>query len=267
MTPAEADLAPGTAGRPPRRSLGWWPAAGALLASVAWSWSALEIEPGRLFAGLPRMGEFFGRMVPPDWSVARTVLRSTGETLQVALLGTVLAVVASLPLGLLAAANLTPRALHQPVKWLLAGLRAIPLILLALFFVSTVGLGAFPGILAIAVHSTGMLGKFYAEAMEAAGSGPVLALDSVGATWFQRVRFAVLPQVAPDLVRDTLFRFELNFRESIVLGLVGAGGIGFYIQLYIRAFQYEKVATLTLVVLVLVVVVEQVSSMVRRRLR
>ena len=141
------------------------------------------------------------------------------------------------------------------------------MILLALMFVSVVGLGPFPGVLAVALHSTGMLGKFYAEAFENARRGPIEALDSAGASWWQRIRFGILTQVAPDLARDSLFRFELNLRESLVLGLVGAGGIGFYIQLYIRAFQYDKVATLTVVVLLLVVLVEQLSVAIRHRLR
>jgi phosphonate transport system permease protein len=128
-------------------------------------------------------------------------------------------------------------------------------------------LGPFPGVLAIAVHSTGMLGKFYSEAIENARPGPIEALDSAGGTWWQRLRFGIVPQVAPDLARDTLFRFELNLRDSLVLGLVGAGGIGFYIQLHIRSFQYDKVATVTIVILVMVVVIEQISVTVRRRLR
>ncbi len=237
------------------------------IAVVAWAWSGSDFALGKLVVGMPRMAEFFGRMVPPDLEVAATVLQATGETVQIALLGTVLSAVASFFLGVLAATNLTPSWIHQPVRWLLSILRAIPMILLALIFVSTVGLGPFPGVLAVAVHSTGMLGKFYAEAFENARRGPIEALDSAGATWWQRVRFAVLTQVAPDLARDTLFRFELNFRDSLVLGLVGAGGIGFYIQLYIRAFQYDKVATLTIVVLLVVVLVEQVSVAVRHRLR
>lgn len=237
------------------------------IALVAWSWNGSDFALGKLVTGAPRMGEFFGRMIPPDTEVAMTVLQATGETVQIALLGTVLSAVASFFLGVLAATNLTPSWVHQPIRWLLSILRAIPMILLALVFVSTVGLGPFPGVLAVAVHSTGMLGKFYAEAFENARRGPVEALDSAGATWWQRVRFAILTQVAPDLARDTLFRFELNFRDSLVLGLVGAGGIGFYIQLYIRAFQYEKVATLTIVVLAMVVLVEQISVSVRHRLR
>ena len=238
-----------------------------LVALVAWCWIGTEFDPAKLLRGMPRMVEFFARMMPPDLAVARTVVVATVETLQIALFGTLLSAAASCVLGLAAAANLTARRIHQPVKWLLSILRAIPVLLLALLFVSTVGLGPFPGVLAVAFHSTGMLGKFYAEAFENARPGPLEALDSAGATWLQRVRFGVLPQVGPDLARDTLFRFEMNLRESLALGLVGAGGIGFYIQLYIRAFQYDKVATLTIVVLLMVVLVEQASVSVRRRLR
>ena len=234
---------------------------------IAWAWAGTEFDPGKLAAGLPRMAEFFARMVPPDMTIARTVFVSTVETLQIALLGTAIGAVASLVLGLLAASNLTPRWVHQPVKWLLGIVRGIPVILLALLFVSSVGLGPFPGVLAVAVHSTGMLGKFYAESFEGAARGPIEALRTTGADWWQLVRFAVLPQIAPDLARDTLFRFEMNLRESLVLGLVGAGGIGFYIQLYARSFHYEKVATLTLVVLAMVVAIEQLSVFVRGRLR
>ncbi len=234
---------------------------------VAWSFTGLDFDLKRLLTSFPRMAEFIGRMFPPNMSVAKTVFSSTVETLQIAFTGTVLSAIISFPLGLLGAENLSPGWVHQPVKWILGILRGIPIILLALMFVSTVGLGPFPGILAIAIHSTGMLGKFYAEAFENARPGPLEALDSAGANWLQKVRFGVLTQVSPDIVRDTLFRFELNLRESLILGLVGAGGIGFYIQLYIRSFQYDKVATLTIVVLVMVVIVEQLSVAIRRRLR
>ncbi len=238
-----------------------------LVVLVAWSFSDLDIDLKELVTSFPRMAEFIGRMIPPDTAVAKTVLASTVETLQIAFAGTVLSALVSFPLGILGAENLSPRWAHQPVKWLLGILRGIPVILLALMFVSTVGLGPFPGVLALAFHSTGMLGKFYAEAFENARPGPLEALDSAGATWFQKVHFGVITQVAPDLARDTLFRFELNLRESLILGLVGAGGIGFYIQLYIRSFQYEKVATLTIVVLFMVVLVEQLSVAIRKRLR
>ena len=253
----------------PRLIDSMWRAGGLLflVILIAWAWSGTDFNIKKLLNSMPRMAEFFGRLIPPDMTVAKTVFVSTGETVQIALFGTFISAIASVFLGLLAAENISPRWVSQPMKWFLAVLRGIPVILLALMFVSTVGLGPFPGVLAIAFHSTGMLGKFYAEAIESARSGPLEALDSVGASLWQRVRFGILTQVGPDLARDTFFRFELNLRESLVLGLVGAGGIGFYILLYIRAFQYEKVATLTVVVLLMVVMVEQISVAIRRRLR
>ncbi|HSG32589.1 MAG TPA: phosphonate ABC transporter, permease protein PhnE [Thermodesulfobacteriota bacterium] len=232
-----------------------------------WSSKGADFQTSKLIEGLPRMAEFFSRMVPPDMSVAQTVFKSTIETIQIALFGTFLSAIMSFFAGILAAENITPAYINRPVKWLLAMLRGIPVILLALLFVSTVGLGPFPGVLAIALHSTGMLGKFYSEAMENAKIGPIEALQATGANFAQKIRFGILTQVAPDLVRDTLFRFELNLRESLILGLVGAGGIGFYILLYIRSFQYEKVATLTLVVLIAVVIIEQISISIRKSLR
>lgn len=244
-------------------------AAGILLLVLlfAWAMAGADVQLSRMLAGGPRLVDFLSRLYPPDTEAAATVFQATLETLQIALAGTFLSILASIILGVLAAANLTPEWVYQPVKWLLGALRGIPLILLALMFVAIVGLGPFPGVLAITVHSTGMLAKFYSEAFENARRGPIEALDSAGATWWQRIRFGILPQVAPDLARDTLFRFELNFRDSLILGLVGAGGIGFYIELYTRGFQYGKVATLTIVVLLMVIIVEQISVAVRGRLR
>ena len=238
----------------------------ALVLALAWAWVG-TVETGRLGQALPRVLDFIGRLVPPDLSVTETVVRATFETIQIALLGTAISALASLPLGLAAAVNLSPAWIHQPTKWMLGVLRGIPILLLALMFVTAVGLGPFPGVLAVAVHSTGMLGKFYAEAFENARGGVLEALDSTGGSWLQVVRFGVFPQVAPDLARDTMFRFELNLRESLVLGLVGAGGIGLWVQSYIRSFQYAKVGTLTIVVLLMVVVVEQASVAIRKRLR
>ena len=241
----------------------------AVAALIVWAWVSSEFDLGSVVAGIPRMAEFVGRMTPPDLSegVRRAVWASTLETVQMALLGTFFSAIASLVLGLMAANNLAPPWLSNPVKMLLGTLRAIPVILLALLFVSSVGLGPLPGILALAVHSTGMLGKFYSEAFENANAGAIEALDSAGASWLQKVRYGVVTQVGPDLARDTMFRFELNLRESLVLGLVGAGGIGFYVQLYVGSFQYQRVATLTIVVVVIVVLVEQASVLIRWRLR
>jgi phosphonate transport system permease protein len=234
---------------------------------VAWGISSINVNDDALRSSPARIVDFISRAAPPDMSVLETAVQAAIETLQIAFIGTLLSALVSFPLGLLAAANLTPSWVHLSVKSLLTILRAVPVILLALLFVSALGLGPFPGVLAVAVHSTGMLSKFYAEAFENARAGPVEALDSAGATWWQKVRYGVLSQITPDLARDSLFRLELNIREAEILGLVGAGGIGFYIQLYSRAFQYQKVAMMTIVVVVIAIIVEQASVALRRRLR
>ena len=236
-------------------------------ALVVWAWVATDIDAGRVADSGDRIGAFFDRMFPPDWSVLPTVIQGSLETFHIALLGTVASIVLSLVLGVLAARSVTPPVIHVPLKWLLATIRAIPLILVAMLMVGAVGLGPLPGILAIAFHSTGMLAKFYAEAIESLPAGSLAALDSAGATWLQKLRFGAWPLIAPDMVRDTLFRFELNIRESLVLGLVGAGGIGFYIQTYVRTFQYDKAATLTIVVVIFVVLIELLNHVVRAALK
>ena len=234
---------------------------------VLWAFRWSEFDLGVLLGSGDRFAEFFSRLVPPDWSVAKLVLESTIETLMIALAGTALAVVFSLPLGFLAAANVSPPWIGHPVRWLLGMIRSIPLIVVALLFVSAVGLGPFPGMLAIAFHSVGMLGKFYAEEFETAEAGVLEAVRGTGATWAQTVRFGLIPQSIPQLVAFTVYRLEMNFRDAAVLGLVGAGGIGYYIVLYVRGFQYERVAVLLVVVIAVVFALDYLTLAVRRWVR
>ncbi len=239
----------------------------AIAGLVVWSWIASDIDAGKLASSGGRLLDFLTRMVPPDLSVLPVVIEASVETLHIAVLGTVGCIFFSVLFGLLAAETLTPAWVHLPVKGLLATVRSIPLILVAMLMVGAVGLGPLPGILAIAFHATGMLGKFYAEAIEGVDREPLAALESSGATVLQRLRYGAWPQMAPNVVRDTLFRFEMNLRESLILGIVGAGGIGLYIQTYVRTFQYQKVATLTIVVVLFVVLIELLNSVIRRVLR
>lgn len=234
---------------------------------VVLAWYDLGLDTTRLGTSGGRLLDFLQRMVPPDLSVLGIVTEAALETVEIALIGTALSIVMSVPLGLLAAGTVTPAWVHVSVKWLLAAIRGIPLILVAMIMVGAVGLGPLPGVLAIAFHSTGMLAKFFAEAFESVDNRPIAALSSAGASAIQIHWFGTLPQIAPDLLRDVMFRFELNLRESLVLGLVGAGGIGFYIQIYIRSFQYQKVATLTIVILIMVIAIEAITYALRRVLR
>ena len=255
--------------RIPRPSLlGWAAKAAAALGTIgvlAWSWRGTEFRPLLLAESLPRIGEFLGRMVPPDWSVWKVVARASLETLEIALLGTFIGLVISFPLGFLASSNLTPWWAHHPAKVLLGLVRSVPLILLALLFVVAVGLGPFPGVLAISFHSVGMLGKFCAEAFENTDRRIVEAIEGTGASRTQILRFGVLPQVMPQIVSFALYRLELNIRDATILGLVGAGGIGYYITLYIRGFQYDKVAALCLVIFAMVLGVDLIAFLVRKR--
>ena len=215
----------------------------------------------------PRFTDFFARLVPPDWSVLGLVVHSTVETLMIAFAGTAIATVVALPLGFLAASNVSPPWLSHPIKWLLGALRSIPLIVVAMLCVASVGLGPFPGMLAIAFHSVGMLGKFYAEEFETAEPGILNAVRGTGADWAQTLRYGLFPQSVPQVVAFTVYRLEMNFRDAAVLGLVGAGGIGYYIQVYVRGFQYEKVAVLLAVIVAVVTLLDQLTFWVRRSVR
>lgn len=244
---------------------GFWPSV-LVGGAVLWAAVSSDVDLVRVASSGGRIAEFVGRMIPPDLSVMPEVVEGTAETLRIAILGTLGAVLASVPLGLLAAETLAPPWVHRPVRMLLALVRAIPLILVAMLMVGAVGLGPLPGMIAVAFHASGMLGKFYAEAIDGVSRAPVEALESSGASLLQQLRFGIWPQMAPVVMRDTIFRFELNLRESLILGIVGAGGIGFYIQTYVRSFQYDKAATVTLAVVVLVVLIEAVNAAMRRRL-
>ncbi len=244
-----------------RRAALWLVPGGAVL----WALAGADIEAARIIGAGARLADFLGRMVPPDLSVWRDMMTGLAETLRIAVLGTLFAVVLSAGLGALASETLAPAAVWRPVRAVLAVIRAIPLILVAMLMVGAVGLGPLPGILAVTFHATGMLAKFYAEAIDNVSAAPVAALESAGATRAQRLRFGVWPQMAPVVLRDTVFRFELNLRESLILGIVGAGGIGLHVQTYVRSFQYEKAATVTLAIIALVLVSEAVNTALQRR--
>ena len=236
-----------------------------LLVLCYWSAAAVEFSARKLIDGLPYMKDFLQRMYPPDWSILPKVWTETLLTVQLAWISTVIAAILSMPIGFLAAANIfESKILRSIVIFFLNADRAIDSLILALFFVSAVGLGPFPGTLALAIHSVGMLGKLFADSIEAIDKGPVEALQSAGAGKLAIIRWAVWPQVAPHFISYILFRFELNVRVAVVLGLVGAGGIGFLLTQYMRLFQYQKVATVLLVILGLVMIVDFFSSKLRK---
>lgn len=232
-----------------------------------WCATAVDFSWQKLVEGGPHMLDFLQRMFPPDWSILRKVLQETLTTMQLAWISTVAATLISLPIGFIAAGSIFhSRLLRGVTIFILNADRSIDSLILALFFVSAVGLGPFPGTLALAIHSVGMLGKLFADAIDAVDRGPIEALESAGAGRLATVRWAIWPQVAPHFVSYFLFRFELNVRAAVVLGVVGAGGIGFQLMQSLRLFKYQEVCTMVLVILALVMAMDFFSSKVRKAL-
>jgi phosphonate transport system permease protein len=237
-----------------------------ILGAIAWSAVETEVSLSRMIEGLPFMWDFLRRMVPPDLSVLGNALRGAMETIQIAVVGTAVAAVLALPLGFAAARNAAPPWLFYWARSLLNAFRAVDTLVYALFFVAAVGLGPFPGVLAVMVYTATVLAKLYSEAIEAIEPGPVEAVRATGATTLQVLRWGVLPQLMPQFLSFTLYRFETNIRAAAVLGFVGAGGIGFYIQTYLRLLNYPAAATVLLVLIGLVMIVDFASSRLRARL-
>lgn len=242
---------------------------GVVVAIHVLAWQATEISPGALVQGWRGMADFVEQAIPPDlsWEVLGPSIEAAGVTLYIGLLGTTLSIPFALVLAVLAARSATTGSLtYQAARSLLSFLRSVPDVVFALIFVTAVGLGPFAGVLALVFHNTGVMGKLWAEAMEEADHGPQEALRVHGASRVQVVTHAVVPTVMPQLVGLLLYRFDVNVRSSLVLGLVGAGGIGFLINQSIKLFRFDEMVTHILVVLVLVVLVDQLSAYVRRRI-
>jgi phosphonate transport system permease protein len=243
-----------------------WAAWAVILGAIVWSAVETEVSLGRMIEGLPFMWDFLRRMIPPDLSVLGNALRGAMETIQIAVVGTAVAAVLALPMGFAAARNAAPPWLFYWARSLLNAFRAVDTLVYALFFVAAVGLGPFPGVLAVMVYTATVLAKLYSEAIEAIEPGPVEAVRATGATTLQVLRWGVLPQLVPQFLSFTLYRFETNIRAAAVLGFVGAGGIGFYIQTYLRLLNYPAAATVLLVLIGLVMIVDFASSRLRARL-
>ena len=242
--------------------------AGALAIAAAFIWSAwsTEVSLGRLVEGVPFMVDFLGRMLPPDLRVLGQALRGALQTLQIAIVGTGVGAVLALPVAFAAARNTSPRWTFYWTRSALNAFRAVDTLVYALFFVAAVGLGPFPGVLAVVVYTATVLAKLYSEAIEAMDPGPVEAVEAVGATRFQVLRWGVVPQLLPQFLSFTLYRFETNIRAAAVLGFVGAGGIGFYIQTHLRLLNYPAASTVLLALVAMVMLVDFGSSRLRARL-
>jgi phosphonate transport system permease protein len=224
------------------------------------------LTPDRLAGGLSRLWNFLAQAVPPDPARLGAVARATLETLEMAVVGTTLGAILSLPVGLLAARNTSPHpAVYAVARALVAFLRAVPDLVWGLIFVVAVGLGPAPGILAIAVDVIGFCGRFFAERIEEVDPGPSEALRAAGATRLGVILGAVVPASFASFVASTLFSLESSVRSAVVLGLVGAGGIGVELATSMQLLRYDEALTAILVIFAVVVAVERLSAAIRRR--
>lgn len=255
----------------------------AIVAIYVWSITGTDASPQELIAGIPNIWNFLVRLMPPTWVMVEEtvaigpwtlgtvtvseVVPALIETIQMAIIGTSIAIVLSLPFSFLAARNVAPhRLVYQGMRFLLNVNRAIPDIIIALVFVAAVGLGPFSGVLAIAIGSIGTTAKLYAEAIEAIDPAQVQAVRATGAGRIQTFVYGVAPQAMPLMASYSLLLFEGNVRSASILGIVGAGGVGFILTKYMALFKYQELMGALILIIVAVTVIDRFSDAIRRRL-
>lgn len=243
-------------------------AIGAVLAFVVGqAYVVIDAHPEEIPSGLAGIFDILRRGFPPDTSVLGDAVRAALTTLDVAIIGTLIPIVFSVPLAFLAAENMRPnRIAYAVARGVIAVCRTVPDIIWALLFVAAVGLGPFPATLGLAVHSIGILGRLYAEAIEDVSMPSIEALQAIGANRFQIAAHAVLPATLPQMIGLTLYRMDTNVRSSLVLGFVGGGGLGFGIDTALNLFEYKRLLMYLLVMGVLIAGVEVTAVALRRRI-
>ncbi len=247
-----------------KRSLMGYLAWGLVVMLLASSWQGADMRPMELLRDSSNMASYAADFFPPNFSQWRIYVNEMVVTLQIALWGTALAVVTAVPLSLLASANIVPWWVYQPVRRVLDACRAINEMVFAMLFVVAVGLGPFAGVLALWIHTAGVLAKLFSEAVEAIDPQPVEGIRSTGASSLHEIIYGVIPQVTPLWISFALYRFESNVRSASVVGMVGAGGIGVVLWEIIRGFQYAETCAVMIIIVVTVSLIDVTSSSIRR---
>lgn len=239
-----------------------------LLVVVVYGWAlrGLKLDFELLRSSWPYITDFITRLFPPDWKVLDIAVKALIETVQMSLWGTTIGAILSVPIAIGSASNIAPGWLRSLANLLQNTVRSVPSIILGLIFVAATGLGAPAGTLALGIYTIGYLAKFYQQAIEAVDPRSLESLQVIGASKLQIAQYGILPQVLPLGLGYTFWMFEYNIRAASVLGVVGAGGIGFQLKSYIDGFEYTKATTMMLVLLVVVTVIDAFSSQLRHRL-
>lgn len=240
-----------------------------LLAMYSWTFTSIKVDWERIFSD--RTVDNFGRVIPkllsPDFSAMGKIMEKMLETILIAYTGSLIAAILAIPIGFLAAKNMVKnKALNTFGKWILDAIRAFPELVLAIIFVAAIGPKPFAGVLAIAIGSTGMLGKLYSEVIESIDMKVVEAMEANGAGKIQILFFGILPQVIPEFLSYAIYRFEIDVRASSILGIIGAGGIGTLITIATMNRNWSEVGMILLVIIVVVTIIDSVSSSIRKRI-
>ncbi len=255
--------------RPARTLAG--PLALVVFAAITW-WAAsqefgIDFDIGELLSNLTRGADILAEFWPPDLTVLPRTIGPMLETLQMAVIASVIGCAVALPVAFLASRVTTPNTVAYVFdRAILSVVRALPDVLYALVFVAALSIGPLPGILALILFNIAVVAKLLSETVDGVDPGPIEATRAAGANRVQTVRWAVLPQVLPNYVAYSLYAFELNIRASAILGIVGAGGIGNLINETRRFFQYDKLMVVVIEIFLLVIIVEWISIWLRRRL-
>lgn len=243
----------------------------ALLLLYIWAFSGMPIAGVKETAGQISKAIFAG-IFNPDWDYVylpdgEDLLRGLLDTLAIAILGTFISAFLCIPFAFWAAANMSSgKAATNTGKFMLSFVRTFPEIVMAILFIKTVGPGSFAGVLALGLHSIGMLGKLFAEEIESIDPGPAEALTATGATRLQIIWFAILPQVMPGFLSYTLYRFEINVRSAAILGIIGAGGIGTPLIFALSSRDWDRVGIILLGIIVMVTLIDLLSGYIRKRI-
>ncbi len=240
-----------------------WATLAALLAAT---WRGADMRPLELWRDSGNMATYAADFFPPNFLHWKIYLQEMLVTLEIALWGTALAVVFAVPLGLLSSTNIAPAWICQPVRRLMDTARAINEMVFAMLFIVAVGLGPFAGVLALFVHTTGVLAKLFSEAVEAIDVQPVEGIRATGANALEEIVYGIIPQVLPLWISYSLYRFESNVRSASVVGMVGAGGIGVILWEIIRGFQYAETCAVMIIIIIAVTCIDLVSARIRKAL-
>jgi phosphonate transport system permease protein len=227
-----------------------------------------EIDPVQFWQRIPTVGDWLVRLFPPDFAELPSFVGAIWETLAIAIIGTVAAMVVALPLSVFVARNMTPaRWCATPLRGLLNLLRGVDTAIFALFFVSIVGLGPFAGALGVAFHTAGSMAKLYAEVLESLPHDPIEAIEATGSDRIRTFAFAVFPEALPGLIGISLYLWEFNVRSSVILGIVGAGGIGYELLVSLKLLDFPRLCTILLLILGMVSAIDALSAYLRQRLK